>query len=164
MAYDIHMVETPAELPERFQPFDAKDLGYYRLNFQAGQLLLDLMVGYGAVVEVPPTPETVLNSPAHTGAFLRQDGTVVTPAQCAIIARTLRPIIQAGIPPEVMADLAAGWNKRADELKADFETRGEIAVAGFEHFAHAEPEIRGFVVHWGFFNAIAAEHGGYRIT
>lgn len=164
MAYEIHMVVTPESLPEGFPPVDAKDLGYYRLRHQDGQMLLDLMVGYGAVVEIPPTPETVLSSPAHTGAFLRQDGTVVTPAHCAHIARTLRPIIEGGIPPEVLADLAAGWNKRADELQKDAEARGEVAISGFEHFAYDEPTLRNFVIHWGFFNAIAAEHGGYAIT
>lgn len=164
MAFEIHMIETPAAVPEGYPPPDANDPGRYRLRHQDGLMLLDLMVGYTAVVEIPPTPETLLDSPAHTGAFLRQDGTVVTPSQCAIIARTLRPILENGVPPEVLADLAAGWNKRADEMKADAEARGEIAISGFEHFAYDEPTLRNFIIHWGFFNAIAAEHGGYAIT
>lgn len=164
MAYDIHMLETPTELPEGFEPPHPEDLGYYRLNYQGCQLLIDVMVACGALVEVPPTPETLLSSPAHTGAFLRQDGTVVSAGQCATIARALRPIITEGIPSNAMEDLAARWNERADEQKADAEARGEIAIAGFEHFTATEPQIRGFVVHWGFFNAIAAEHSGYRVT
>lgn len=157
------MIETPKELPEGFSPADPKDFGHYPLSFQAAQLLIDLMVGYDAITEIPPTPETPLDAPAHTGAFLRQDGTVVTAGQCATIARSLRSIIQDGVAEAAIVELRAAWNKRADDLKAAAEERGEAPV-GFEHFAHSEPQVRGFAVHWGYFNAIAAEHGGYRVT
>ena len=46
----------------------------------------------------------------------------------------------------------------------DAEARGEIAISGFEPFPYTLDTLRNDIVHWGAFNALAAEHGGYRIT
>lgn len=163
-AFEFRMIDVPKELPEGFPVQDPANPGVYAVREIVGLMIVDAMVAYACVTQEPPSPEAALTAPAFVGAFLRQDGTVITPNQCTIIARELRGVIQDGVPAEAMEYLTAHWNENQAERRAAAEAKGEPTEAGFEPFTFPESAVRSTLVHWGFFNAIAAEHGGYRVS
>lgn len=163
-AFEFHMIETPKELPEGFPALDPNDLGAYHAREVVGLMIIDAMIAYACVTQSPPSPEAALVAPAFVGSFLRQDGTVVTPNQCTIIARELRSVLSDGVPAEALEFLRTSWNQRQEERKAAALAKGEDVSTGYEPFTFAEQSVRNTLAHWGFFNAIAADHGGYRVT
>lgn len=141
-----------------------EDLGAYEARDIVGLMIVDAMIAYACVTQEPPTPESALAAPAFVGAFLRQDGSVITPNQCTIIARELRSVLSDGVPAEAMEFLRTSWNQRQEERKALAASKGDDVTAGFEPFTFPEQAVRVTLAHWGFYNAIAAEHGGYRVS
>ena len=188
MGFDMHMVRTPKATPEGYEPQYEGQPGYHRFTFRAMPLTLGAMEWAECVhhhpppewpeipapmeperfdavllfVEfeeddelggVPPTPEEVAMIRDHIAArdrvtdasslrdgrvgaykFESNDGWLVTPDECEVIARAVRA--------------------HADVIAEDFFTDVGLSTSD----GHA------WLKKWADFNALAAAHGGYRVT
>jgi hypothetical protein len=161
MAYVARMLQTPEALPQWYPAPDDNDPAAYPLRFQWMQTLVYLMYRLGAIEERPLDAPSSADAPAAVAMF--GNGSVIGPPQCDVIAREMRVFV-SGVPQNVFEDLRNYWNDLQARLKSEVEARGEVAISGFEPFPYDPQALRNDLVHWGAFNAIAAQNGGYRLS
>ncbi len=90
-------------------------------------------------------------------------GTWIEPEECRLISRALRRFTMEQIPSDLFSALQRRWNAVQDRFRGDVAARGQIVVSGLESFPYDDKALRGVLLHWGAFNAIAADNGGYRV-
>ncbi len=160
MAYTARMDQVPQTVPGWYPPPDDEDPAAYPLRFQWMQTLVHLMVGIGAVAD-----SSAAASQGESRATVSRfgDGELIQPDQCEVIAREMRQFMD-GVSVGVFEAMRTYWNNLQAHLKAQVEARGEIPIRGFEPFPYNPQSLRNDLVHWGAFNAIAAQNGGYRVS
>lgn len=161
MGYVARIADPPEEMPPWFSPHDDEDPPAYPLRMQWTETLIHVMVWLGALEEHERMTPFEPDAPATTAMF--RSGRMIDPEQCELIARGMRTFAD-GVPDEVYEQLRKFWNDLQAQLKALIESRGEVAVSGFEEFPYDKQTLRMDLLHWGAFNAIAAQHGGYRLN
>jgi hypothetical protein len=90
-------------------------------------------------------------------------GAFIEPEKCKLISRALRRFATEELPSDLFSALERRWNAVQDRFRNEVATRGEVVVSGLEPFPHDRKAVRRVLLHWGAFNAIAADNGGYRV-
>ena len=151
MAYLLEMMQRPAQVPRWYPAPDESEPHRYALRAVNMRMLVQVMRALDLI------------SPQLAGAFLK-GRSVIDPATANAIAGGIRKAVTQGLDPELVANLRDSWNEfQRQQLEATHQ-RGEVALAGFEPFPYDANTLSNDVLHFGAFNALAAEHGGYRVS
>ena len=144
MAIRLTIAAPPATWPDWYPPLDVHRPEQYTMRAAYFRLVLQVLEVIG----------TIESDGDFTGA----------PDLCGAIARDLRVLVTAGdLDEELFEWLRGAWNEFQDEMRRSVEAKGEIVLGGLEPFDYTQRSLRNDLLHFGAFNAIAADHGGYQI-
>src|SRR2546430_1925115 len=61
----------------------------------------------------------------------------------------------------IFSTLERRWNAVQVRFRSEVAARGEVVISGLESFPYDNKALRRVLLHWGAFNAIAADNSGY---
>jgi hypothetical protein len=142
MAVHLTIIEPPSSLPAWYPPIDDAAPHVYTLRTVYYRLVIQVLIAIDAIEsEEDLTGEAVI---------------------CGDIAKGLRELVTAGdLPADLFEELRREWNSFQEAMRRQVEARGEVVISGLEPFAYTQQSLKNDLLHFGAFNAIAADHGGY---
>lgn len=151
MSTTYELVNPPASLPEWYPPVDVARAAEYPLQFVELDMLIGAMTAIGIF-------------DARIAEFdLTTPGAWIEPEKCKLISRALRRFATEELPSDLFSTLERRWNAVQDRFRGEVAARGEVVVSGLETFPYDRQALRRVLLHWGAFNAIAADNNGYRV-
>jgi hypothetical protein len=157
MSTTFQLVNPPAALPGWYPPLDVERPNEYSIRFVELDMFIAVMSALGVVADTAASDGHIPPS-----AFT-QPGAWIEPAKCKLISQAMRRFANEGVPEDLFSSLERRWNSVQDRFRGEVEARGEVAISGLESFPYNAKSLRGVLLHWGGFNAIAADHSGYRV-
>ena len=120
-------------------------------------MFIAVMSALGVVAEAGATNDHI---PA---AVFTTPGAWIEPTKCKLISQAMRRFTSETVPDVLFSSLKRRWNAMQDQFRREVAARGEVVISGLEPFPYNAKSLRGVLLHWGGFNAIAADHSGYRV-
>ncbi len=122
------------------------------------QLVLDTLVSRSSV------RATRSRLPGRVPAFKfrSNDGWIVSPEECAMIAAGLARYAH-DVPAAQLRELDARYQSTQQELMRPAVQRGEVVLLGNESLRLTLEGLRAWLCGWAAYNELAAQQGGYRV-
>ncbi|PYK96697.1 MAG: hypothetical protein DME19_18885 [Verrucomicrobia bacterium] len=151
MSTTFQLVNPHASLPDWYPPVDAERPNEYPLRFVELDMLIGAMTAIG-----------VVDGHISESDFIAP-GARIEREKCQLISRALRRFATEEIPSDLFSTLERRWNAIQVRFRSEVAARGEVVISGLESFPYDNKALRRVLLHWGAFNAIAADNSGYRV-
>lgn len=143
MALTLTLHNSPSVFPDWYPPVDPSQPHKYWLKDLYFRLVVRVLVSL-----------EVLDGPA---------GFTGETECCRSIARGLRRLASGPLPQELFDWVKTEWNRERQAFIDDVHARGEVFIQEPDAFEWTPASLRNDLLHFGVFNAIAADCGGYSI-
>jgi hypothetical protein len=120
-------------------------------------MFIAVMSALGVVAEAVASDDHIPSS------IFTQPGAWIEPARCKLISQSMRRFTREAVSDDLFSSLERRWNGIQDRFRREVAARGEVVISGLEPFPYNPKSLRGVLLHWGGFNAIAADNSGYRV-
>lgn len=162
MSATFQLVDPPTTLPRWYPPADPECPSEYSIRFVELDMLIGAMAAVGVVIEQSDSHAEVADGRIPSSVFV-EPGAWIDPAKCKLISQALRRFTSEPVPDALFESLQRRWNTIQDRFRCQVAARGEVVISGLEPFPYDAISLRGVLLHWGGFNAIAADNNGYRV-
>lgn len=162
MSNTFQLVNPPTALPSWYPPIDANRPFEYSIRFVELDMFTAAMSALGVVAESSGSTAGATDGRIPSSVFT-QPGAWIEPAKCKLISQAMRRFTSEAVPNDLFVSLERRWNAIQERFRREVAARGEVVIAGLELFPYDAKSLRGVLLHWGGFNAIAADNNGYRV-